>query len=304
MIKDEFKMIMENTTSKKLVDLDEEKFDLFQKIYEYDDRVPSNALHLIAGSELLLNIPREMSFTSIPFFMLLYCMEGALSMDIENKTLSVAAGQFIALPPFSACSTRINVVPCFLRFWFVGGDVSIFEVSLENASPVQPSLHGHSPLTLEGLSAFPTHISRYQALDLHLYLSNVFTSYCKTSPSLTAMESIRPKKIPAYLDAMHHAIKLHSEDPHTLQHFEDRFGISRYKLCREYRSVYGVSPICDLNLTRIEHAKKLLSETSLSVQEIGYRTGFFDINNFIRVFKKCTNMTPGKFRQAMPSHLS
>ena len=110
---------------------------------------------------------------------------------------------------------------------------------------------------------------------------------------------MEPDKIPAYLDAMHQAIKLHSEDPHTLQHFEDRFGISRYRLCREYRSVYGVSPISDLNITRIEHAKKLLSETSLSVQEIGNRTGFYDINNFIRIFKKNTGLTPGKFRQAM-----
>ena len=299
MIKEEFKIIKENTTTKKLVDLDEEKFDLFQKIFNYDERVPSNALHLIAGSELLLNVPREMSFTSIPFFMLLYCIEGILSMVIGNKTLTIAAGHFIVIPTSIACSVRISVVPCCLRFCFVGGDASIFQISPENMAPVQLSLHSHSPLTLEGLSVFSTYISRYQALDLHLYLSSVFTTYCKTITPSNIEESVCQIKIPAYLDAMHHAIKLHSEDPHTLQHFEDRFGVSRYKLCREYRSVYGISPICDLNITRVEHAKKLLSETSMSVQEIGYRTGFYDINNFIRSFKNCTNMTPGKYRKSM-----
>lgn len=299
MIKEELEILRKNITTKRLVEVDKEEFDLFEKKYDYEVNVPSNALHLIAGNEMLTDFPREMTFSPMPFLMLLYCMEGALGMNAGSKTLTIAAGHFFVIPTSTACSIRINMVPCYMRFWIVGGDASVFQLDLENAIPVHPALHSRSPLTLKGLSAFSAHISRYQALDLHLYLSNVLTTYRKTITPLTATESMEPDKIPAYLDAMHHAIKLHSEDPHTLQHFEDRFGISRYRLCREYRSVYGVSPISDLNITRIEHAKKLLSETSLSVQEIGNRTGFYDINNFIRIFKKDTGLTPGKFRQAM-----
>ena len=104
-------------------------------------------------------------------------------------------------------------------------------------------------------------------------------------------------RIPGYLDVMWHIIHHHFSEQHTLQSFADLFGISHYRLCREYRNAFGISPMLDLNNTRIEHAKKMLLETPLNIREICNSTGFYDINNFIRIFKKNTGSTPGHFRK-------
>ena len=48
---------------------------------------------------------------------------------------------------------------------------------------------------------------------------------------------------------------------------------------------------------KIEEAKKLLSETDLSVQEIALRLDYANAQNFIRFFSKATGITPGKFRK-------
>lgn len=47
---------------------------------------------------------------------------------------------------------------------------------------------------------------------------------------------------------------------------------------------------------RLETAKKLLSETDLSVPEVSDRVGFSDYNYFLRVFKKHFGISPKKMR--------
>jgi len=40
----------------------------------------------------------------------------------------------------------------------------------------------------------------------------------------------------------------------------------------------------------------LLTQTDLSVQEIGQRVGMLNVSSFIRSFKQQTGMTPGQYR--------
>lgn len=54
-----------------------------------------------------------------------------------------------------------------------------------------------------------------------------------------------------------------------------------------------------LNRFRLEQAKQLLEITSISVSEIGLKTGFNSVQNFDRVFKKYMGETPRKYRERM-----
>ena len=49
---------------------------------------------------------------------------------------------------------------------------------------------------------------------------------------------------------------------------------------------------------RINHACKLLTETTLSVSDICYQSGFNNFSNFNRPFKKITTLTPLKYRSS------
>lgn len=51
-----------------------------------------------------------------------------------------------------------------------------------------------------------------------------------------------------------------------------------------------------VNEQRIEHAKKLLTSTSLQIQTVAQHCGILDVNYFTKLFKKYTGTTPGKYR--------
>jgi AraC-like DNA-binding protein len=49
----------------------------------------------------------------------------------------------------------------------------------------------------------------------------------------------------------------------------------------------------------ILEAKRLLVATTLSVKEISYECGFDEPTNFLKYFKKHTNLTPTQFRKTL-----
>ncbi len=50
------------------------------------------------------------------------------------------------------------------------------------------------------------------------------------------------------------------------------------------------------NMLRLEVAKKLLTETSLSVAAVGLEAGFRNVAYFNRTFKRLEGCTPGQYR--------
>ncbi len=66
-----------------------------------------------------------------------------------------------------------------------------------------------------------------------------------------------------------------------------------------YKQFFGVTPKKDLQNIRIEHAKQLLRQGSLSVKEIAGQIGYENEYYFIRKFKEQTGMTPGKYKKGL-----
>ena len=54
-----------------------------------------------------------------------------------------------------------------------------------------------------------------------------------------------------------------------------------------------------LNMVRINHAKELISTTSMKISEIGQAVGFADIYYFSKVFKKATGITPSDYAKGI-----
>ena len=52
-----------------------------------------------------------------------------------------------------------------------------------------------------------------------------------------------------------------------------------------------------INDSLILEIKRLLMNTSLSIKEISYKTGFEDPTNFVKYFKKYAELTPIDFRR-------
>lgn len=65
---------------------------------------------------------------------------------------------------------------------------------------------------------------------------------------------------------------------------------------RDFQAIYHTSPLKWIRNRRLDKAEKMLLETTLSVTDICYSTGFENIAHFSRVFKLRFGLAPSEFR--------
>lgn len=87
----------------------------------------------------------------------------------------------------------------------------------------------------------------------------------------------------------------------NVENFCAHVGMSRMQLHRKLRATLGVSASEFLNNERLKSAKRLLEESSLTISEIAYLSGFNSPNYFAKNFKKRFNFTPSDYRKTLES---
>lgn len=73
--------------------------------------------------------------------------------------------------------------------------------------------------------------------------------------------------------------------------------ISPYYFSKLFKEESGVTFIEYLTGLRIRQAKKLLSDPSIAVKDIGNAVGYQDPNYFSRIFRRATGLSPSEYRQ-------
>lgn len=68
---------------------------------------------------------------------------------------------------------------------------------------------------------------------------------------------------------------------------------------RLFKNKFGMPPSQYIILTRVEHSKKLLVHTFLTLEKCATQSGFSSLQYYCRVFKKVTGVTPGQWRKMM-----
>ena len=86
-------------------------------------------------------------------------------------------------------------------------------------------------------------------------------------------------------------------DPNlSVAYIADIIGIHFSTLSSTYKRQSGCGLLERINIFRTEKAKEFLIHTNDTVGDISLKTGYENINTFIRIFKKYTGITPGRFR--------
>ena len=93
-------------------------------------------------------------------------------------------------------------------------------------------------------------------------------------------------------------IEEHCTDSHlSLETAAESIGINSAYLSRLFYELSEVNFVNYVNGCRVERAKRLLRQSKLPVQEVGFRSGFNSVQNFNRVFKRHMGTTPGAYRK-------
>lgn len=77
--------------------------------------------------------------------------------------------------------------------------------------------------------------------------------------------------------------------------------MSRAQFFRTFKREYGITPVQYIIRERLKRSKVLLADTRQTIQQVSIETGFDDVNNFIKLFKKNEGLTPGAYRDKLVS---
>jgi len=77
----------------------------------------------------------------------------------------------------------------------------------------------------------------------------------------------------------------------------DMIGLSVPEFCRFFRKQTGMSFVFYKNKVRIEQAARMLVETGLTCEQVGWDCGFASYHYFKRVFEKYYRMSPNRYRK-------
>ncbi len=94
-----------------------------------------------------------------------------------------------------------------------------------------------------------------------------------------------------------HQMRQRLDQPLSLNEMADIAHLSRFHFNRVFSSITGVSPRRFLATLRLEHAKRLLLTTALSITEVCYETGYSSLGTFTSHFTDLVGVTPRRWRR-------
>lgn len=94
----------------------------------------------------------------------------------------------------------------------------------------------------------------------------------------------------------------HLSEEVSLHILSEEFHLNSQYISQLFKNEIGVNFLTYLTNIRMEHAKKLLLSTSLSIAEVSEQSGYGDYRVFTKVFKKSEGITPSQYRRDFLSH--
>jgi len=91
-------------------------------------------------------------------------------------------------------------------------------------------------------------------------------------------------------------IEKHYKDPISMDDLSDQCNFSKRHFSRVFKKAYQTTPCNFILHLRLQHSCVLLKNTSLTISEIAFQSGFNDSNYFTRQFRKLFHMTPKEYR--------
>jgi AraC-like DNA-binding protein len=93
-----------------------------------------------------------------------------------------------------------------------------------------------------------------------------------------------------------HLLETQFRSPRNLKEWAEEIGWTREHFSREFRVRYGETPAAFLRKLRLEHARDLLLNPGLTVDEVAAASGFANPKTFHRAFRDAYGMPPGRSR--------
>lgn len=229
-------------------------------------------------------------------FELYYLKEGRCKYFINNKIFEVEKNDIIIIPEGVIHNTSYYTTENYERI--------LIEFSKEFINPVLISELQYFFKKRIYRPKDPKHISSlFQKIELEYndksdistelikcYMTELF-SYIARNQSMISEEDFNAKENEVISEIIKYILENINQEL-SLDEMAKKAGFNKFYFSKFFKASTGFGYKEFVIMTRLREAKKLLSQTDLSICDVAFRCGFNDSNYFSNIFKKKEGVTP------------
>lgn len=277
------------------------------------------AFHIFAAHWRKINREWEYPVHTHPMFEINIALQGSQQMTVGGQTYIQHSGDILFIRPgvlHSSLGTDTGEEMTYYCLHFDIDDLvlrrsllTMDTVSLSGDTPEQQAIRSALDAMISSTilsEASDSRRSRLAMLHASLQLFTALSGWV-----LAALPSASRSTVPGVTEntvALANAIEgLLQESVFTaaaagsragsIEEIAAKLGYSPNHCNRAFRQIYGLPPRQYLSDLIIRHAKLMLLDNSLSVENIAHRLGYRDVSHFSKQFKRWTGLPPMGYRQ-------
>ncbi len=246
-----------------------------------------------SGNKMILNSPWEDSNIIVPNNKFYFVKEGEIEIIAGEKSYIVSDNEWLLIPAGVLHSYRLTSKE-YAKLYWIHFELMFNDKSFFNnlTSPVKIKVSQSNKI----ISLF-NKIFKFSKI-------NTLLAQLEVATSINTLVSIYMNKLPMQ-------VSLHDNDSiddiinYITNNYSEKFSLTELaakanfsvsQFTSNFKKRTGVSPIYYINLTKLEHAKYLIEQTSYPIGVIMEKVGFLDSAYFSKIFKKYYKLSPLQYR--------
>ena len=252
------------------------------------------------------------------FWEICYVEEGVITLSLDGENTQLSAGELVFIAPdvvHSYTSEKGNqnraFVVCFESFSVSMRSLSSARFRLDDAQRkcielVIDESKNTFYMNPSGLLETVSEPNFGGAQAIILQLEYLILCLMRRLSSEDGSEIVFLREDRFYADLVNVIIRYFSRHVNERISLDDvcsKVNYSRSFICKTFKEQTGETLFSYFNRMKIDEARRLLTETSLTVTDIAARLGFSEVKYFCSLFKKLTGVTPVVYRERKGQNL-
>lgn len=230
-------------------------------------------------------------------YLLIYCVFGKGTLNVENKSYDINQGDLIVLPKSVAHHYQAKKKSPWSIYW-VHCDGALVEEHFTQISKQDEAcilaIGLHSRLITEFEALLDTRLN-HTLFESHLYSCSLLSQIISHIALLNKQRQHKSDKS-LDIEAIRSLMLTHIHGQLSIETLASSANLSKYHFIKRYKALTGHTPINDFIQLKIERACHLLDISSNSISHIGFELGYEDAYYFSRVFNKVMGISPSQYR--------
>jgi len=268
-------------------------------------------LSVIGMREVSKAINNAIAPHSMPFYQLLYVDEGELEWWVDGRFYHLSKGDLIFVKPYETQSSLQGKIPTGRRYFM---QIDLYEehnsegLNSQERQLINDLFKGFIPRVLHMGDSFRLPFLRileaqrtadkFSSVAVKSGLFEIFHALNHSQKNYLQKAHIGHGDAFQLLQKSDDYIQAHLHELIHIGKLAKLFSLSEVHFRRKFLAASGLSPLKYVNFKKMQEARRLLTETEMSITKISCELAFSSSQHFSTNFSTAFSLTPREYRQA------